>query len=355
MKSVEKAGIKGMQQKRNPFSIAAIDFFHDTENLRKEFGKLVNVRDPKRIVVVPSVSYGIANVAKNIRLKAGDKIIVAAEQFPSNYYPWQSLCAANNATLHVVAPPDELPSRGKLWNQRILEAIDAKTKLVALGHVHWADGTRFDLGEIRKRTRDAGALLIIDGTQSVGALPFDVEKFQPDALVCAGYKWLMGPYSIGLAYYGGYFDRGTPVEENWINREHSEDFTGLVNYQTHYQPGALRYEVGEHSNFILVPMMLEALKHINQWGPENVQAYCRKISAPTIKRLKDEDFWIEDEDYRGHHLFGIRFPEGTSLPEIREKIKKRKISVSFRGDALRVSPNVYNDQNDFEKLFDALH
>ena len=199
-----------------------------------------------------------------------------------------------------------------------------------------------------------GSLLIIDGTQSVGALPFDVQKIQPDALICGGYKWLMGPYSMGLAYYGEYFDDGKPVEENWMNRLYSENFTGLVNYQSNYQPGSLRYEVGEHSNFILVPMMLEALKQINRWQPENIQHYCKKISGSFIDKLKDAGFWIEDEPDRGAHLFGVRFPAHVSIDAVKEKIKKKKISVSFRGDSMRVAPNVYNDAKDFERLLEAL-
>jgi len=158
----------------------------------------------------------MATVARNLGIKPGEKIIVAAEQFPSNYFPWQRIAQENSAEVIVVAPPAELVSRGKIWNDRILDAIDSTTRAVAIGNIHWADGTLFKLEEIRKRTRDVGALLIIDGTQSIGALPFDVMQIQPDALICAGYKWLLGPYSIGLAYYGEYFDNKQPIEENWI-------------------------------------------------------------------------------------------------------------------------------------------
>ena len=343
-----------MKEKRNPFAISAQDFFTETDELRVEFARLINVSHPKRIVVIPSVSYGLANVVKNVRLQPNDKIILVAEQFPSNYYPWHRMTLDTKATLQIVMPPDTLLSRGKKWNERILEAIDAHTKIVALGHVHWADGTRFDLEQIRRRTRDVGALLIIDGTQSVGAMPFDVQRIQPDALICAGYKWLMGPYSIGLAYYGEYFDGGIPVEESWINRLHSEDFTSLVNYESNYQPGSLRYEVGEHSNFILVPMMHEALKQINRWKPQEIQRHCQSISRGFIKDLRGAGFWVEEESQRGHHLFGIRFPKGFALEEVKARIKKRKISVSFRGDSMRVAPHVYNDASDFKRLFNAL-
>ena len=223
-----------------------------------------------------------------------------------------------------------------------------------MGNVHWADGTRFDLLQIRKRCNDVGSKLIIDGTQSVGALPFDLTRIKPDALVCAGYKWLMGPYSIGLAYYNESFDNGIPIEENWINRKLSEDFAGLVQYNNDYQSGALRYEVGERSNFILVPMMTEALKKINEWQPECIQSYCKAITSNGIERLHEAGFWIEDEKFRGQHLFGIRPPKGTLIDTVREKLKRKKISVSVRGNSLRVSPNVYNSQADFEKLVKVL-
>jgi selenocysteine lyase/cysteine desulfurase len=353
LKSVERAGVKGMQRKRNPFSVSPIDFFTDTELLRKEYAKLIQVSDPKQIVLVPSVSYGMANVMNNLEAKAGQNIVVAEEQFPSNYYPWHRASKELSLMLKVVAAPI-VAARAKVWNERILDAIDNQTKAVALGHVHWADGTLFDLEAIRKRTREVGALLIIDGTQSVGALPFDVSKIQPDALICGGYKWLMGPYSLGLAYYSDYFKEGKPLEENWINRLDSENFAGLVNYQNEYQPGALRYEVGEHSNFILVPMLLAAIKQLNQWKPENIQTYCHKISAKAIAQLRQADFWIEDESYRGKHLFGIRPPKIKDLDELKLKLQKAKISVSVRGNAIRVSPHVYNTEAEMLKLAKVL-
>ena len=234
LKSVEKAGLKGLRIKRNPGEISPEDFFKDSDLLRQEFANLINASNPKSIAIIPSVSYGIATVARNLGITRGEKIIVAADQFPSNYYPWERVAEENGANVLVVAPPAELSSRGKVWNERILDAIDNTTRAVAISNVHWADGTLFQLQEIRKRTREVGALLIVDGTQSIGALPFDVIQIQPDALICAGYKWLLGPYSIGLAYYGEYFDNMQPIEENWINRLNSEDFTQLVSYQSLY-------------------------------------------------------------------------------------------------------------------------
>jgi selenocysteine lyase/cysteine desulfurase len=350
LKKAEKAGIKALRLKRNPVNITPDDFFSGGELLREEYSKLLSISNPKRIAIIPSVSYGIASVAANIRIGKGDELIVAGDQFPSNYYSWERLCRDTGATLKIVKAPDDLDERGKNWNARILEAISKDTKVVALAHTHWTDGTKFDLEKIRKRTRDVDALLIIDGTQSVGALPFDFEKFQPDALICAGYKWLLGPYSIGLAYFGEYFENGKPIEESWMNRHNAEDFAGLVIYQSEYQPGALRYDVGEHSNFTLVPMMTQALEQLNRWKPENIQSYCKSITEKPLAILKSKGFWVEEEEYRGHHLIGLRLPGGMDLEKVKAALLKNKIYVSYRANAIRLAPNVYNDEADLDKF-----
>lgn len=354
LKSVEKAGIRALRMKRNPALISGEDFFTEGESLREAYAKLINVSDPKRIAIIPSVSYGISNAAANVKISKGQNIVVAAEQFPSNYYIWQRLCAEFHAELRVVQAPEDLKDRGKIWNERILEAIDSNTKAVAIAHTHWSDGTKFDLLSIRKRSRETNALLIVDGTQSVGALPFDVKEIQPDALVCAGYKWLLGPYSIALAYYGEYFDTGKPIEESWMNREKSEDFSQLVNYNENYQPGALRYDVGEHSNFIHVPMLKKGIEQLTKWGVANIQEYCHSITSKTVTILKHKGFWIEDELYRASHLIGLRLPEHIDLKKIQERLIRNKIYISFRGSAIRISPNVYNDEADLMRLTSTL-
>lgn len=354
LKVVEKAGIRGVRRKRNPADIRAEDFFTITQDLRAEFARLIHAPDPDRIAIIPSASYGLATVTKNLRIQKGENIVVAAEQFPSNYYPWQSLCKETGAELKVVSPDKSFQDRGKIWNAKFLETIGPKTRAVALAHTHWADGTLFDLGALRQRTKEVGAILVVDGTQSVGALPFDVTKFKPDALVCAGYKWLLGPYSIGLAYYSDYFNDGKPVEENWIHRLDSENFSGLVNYEPRYQPGALRFGVGEHSNFILAPMALKAIAQINRWGVENIQEYCRSITDASINTLREKGFLIEELPHRGSHLFGIRHSKRLDPEKLKERLNKFKVHVSVRGDAIRVSPHVYNDADDLNRLVKIL-
>lgn len=351
MKKVEKAGIKGMRIKRKPFHIGPNDFFHETETVRHLFSQLIDNDENERVVVIPAASYGLANVAHNLPFNDGE-IVIADEQFPSNVYPWSALIEKGFTLKTVPAPKSD--SRGENWNNDILNSIGEKTRVVAIGHVHWSDGTIFNLELIRKKLDEVGGLLIIDGTQSVGAMPFSVKKFRPDAVVCSGYKWLMGPYSIGLAYYGPAFDNGTPIEQNWINRVKSEDFTGLVKYEADYREKALRYEVGEHSNFILIPMIHQALKQILKWDPENIQSYCKQLTKEPLNELRELGFKIEDEKWRGHHLFGVRVPEQIAVADLKKQLDRYKVAVSTRGDAIRIAPHVYNDEMDMRKLLKAM-
>lgn len=351
-KKVEKAGIAGIHGKRKPFHISPEDFFTDADTLRMLFAQLVNVKDKNRCVIIPSVSYGMATVARNLKAGKGHNIVITGEQFPSNVYPWMEL-EKNGVELKFISAPDTVENRGEIWNERILDAIDENTKLVAMGHVHWADGTLFNLKSIRKKSREKGSLLVIDGTQSVGALPFDVQEFEPDALIVAGYKWLMGPYSIGMAYYGPAFDNGLPLEENWINRKESENFDDLINYKHQYQPAALRYEVGEHSNFILVPMLIAGLKQLLQWTPAGIQEYCGELISPFLDEIEKYGGSIEDHEFRGNHLIGIRY-EKLNTERAKKAFKANKVSVSMRGQSIRIAPHVYNDERDMRRLLKAL-
>lgn len=354
LKRVEKAGVEGIKSKRNPWNTTPDDFFRDSNKLRSLFAELVNAARPNDIAIMPAVSYGLAVMAKNIDPKKGSKIIIAGEQFPSNVYAWKQYCKQHKCELEVVDPPAEFNNRGKGWNQRILETIDSETLLVALGNVHWTDGTLFDLKEIGKQVRHNNAYFVIDGTQSVGALPFDVQEVQPDALICAGYKWLMGPYSMTLGYFSPRIQEGIPLEEGWIVRKNSEDFSGLIDYEDDYQPGAQRFDVGERSNFILVPMMIEALKQILEWKPSNIQSYCKTLTSELVQNLPEYGYQIEHSDWRRNHMFGIRLPQNIPIKTLQQKFNERNIHVSVRGSAVRISPNVYNDETDVAVLHDVL-
>jgi selenocysteine lyase/cysteine desulfurase len=350
---VQEAGFEGIRRKADPSEIHARHFFEESDELRGQFARLIGDLDPTRVAIIPAVSYGIATVARNTRCRPGQNVVIAGEQFPSNVYSWRSLCRREGMTLRTIRAPDS-ERRAQEWNAALLDAIDSDTAVVALPQVHWTDGTRFDLVCIGERARRLGAAFVVDASQSLGSYPFDVKKVQPDALVCAGYKHLLGPYSLSLAWFGPRYDEGEPIEENWIGRMASEDFRGLIDYRDEYQPGAIRYDVGERSNFILLPMLVAALEQILEREPARIQEYCAHLMRPVIAEARELGFRVEDEEWRGSHLFGLRTPPGLDLAELNVALQRRNVSASLRGSALRVSPNVYNDEADADALLTVL-
>lgn len=349
----EAAGLRGLRRKRLPSRIRPSDFFDESNRVRTLFAEVIGAPDPQRIALMPSVSYGMATVAQNADLAAGQNIVIVEEQFPSNVYVWQRLAEKTGVTLRVVPVPHGA-ERGRRWNERLIDAIDHHTGLVAVAPVHWSDGTRFDLERVGTRARDVGATFVVDGTQSVGALPFDVQAIQPDALVCAAYKWLFGPYGLALAYLGARFDDGIPLEETWIGRQGSEDFSGLTEYVDAYQSGVARFDVGQRSNPVLLPMMIAALEQLLIWGVARIQAYCERLTGELVETARGLGYAVEPSAWRGAHLFGLRLPEGVSIEALRARLDERQVIVSMRGSALRISPNVYNDEADVAALADVL-
>ncbi len=352
--SVEEAGIRGIRAKRFPVDITPADFFAGADTARALFASLIHAADPQRVAILPAVSYGIAAAARNTPVQAGQNLVLAEGQFPSNALIWRRLARERGAEVRTIGAPDRTLGRSREWTARILDAIDADTAAVALAPVHWTDGTRFDLAAIGERARAQGAALVIDGTQAVGAMPFDIREAGADALVCAAYKWLLGPYSLAFGWFGPRYDQGIPLEEAWLARAESDDFRNLVTYRDEYRPAAARYDVGGRSNFVLMPMAIAALEQLLEWGVPEMEGYCGRLTAELFESLDELGFEADDEEGRAAHIFGLRAPAGLDNAALKAELDRRAIYVSLRGSAVRVSPNVYNTPADIAALRTAL-
>lgn len=357
-KAVEQAGVDAIQQfSPSIHQIRPDDFFERAWVVRELFDQLINSQDKERLAIIPSVSYAMAVVARNLYrksgLRAGQHILLLGEEFPSDVYAWSRVCKELSLTIVTVPMPDS-EAVGREWNARILEAINEDTALVVMPHVHWQYGIKFEIEKIAERARTVNALVAIDGTQSVSALDFDVQKVKPDMLVCAAYKWLMGPYGMGLAYFGEFFDGGIPLEESWMARQESNLFYKLTEYQENYRPKAYRYNVGEHSHFIQMPMLEVALREKLAWGCDSIQAHCQSLWQQPVQKLAKLGVQFEPEAERAHHLVGIRLPASTDVVKVQQALEARKVIVAARGQGIRVSPHLYNTDADMNALVEAL-
>jgi selenocysteine lyase/cysteine desulfurase len=342
------AGERGLARKAQPWTITPDDFFSGSEAVRTRFAGLIHAA-PDDVAFAPAVSYGMAQAAANITLSRAQTIVTLAEQFPSNVYPWMALAERTGAQFVSVPRPDDDD-----WTAALLAAINSATGVVAVPHCHWTDGGRVDLEAVGAACRRVGAILCVDGTQSVGALPFDVKRIEPDYLAVATYKWLLGPYSLGFLYVAPRHQSQQPIEHNWIARRGSQDFAGLVNYQREFQDGARRFDVGERSNFALMPVVDASLKLIAEWTVPRILATLARRTDAIAARARAE-FGIDSvpSDRRAGHYLGLRFRGGipSDLPA---HLAAEHVYVSVRGAAMRVTPHVWTTDADVERLFVVL-
>lgn len=347
MKPAVEAGEAGIRGKARPWTIRPADFFPGPDQARALFARLIGA-SADEIAIVPSVSYGIATAARNLDAPAGSRILLLDEQFPSNVYAWRELAARTGARVDSVPRPADDD-----WTAAILERIGEDVSVAALPNNHWTDGGLIDLERVGAALREAGAALVLDVTQSLGALPLDVRRVKPDFLVCGTYKWLLGPYSLGFLYVDPKYHGGEPLEHNWIARAGSEDFTGLVNYRDDFQPGARRFDVGEVSNFALMPQASAAMRQILDWGVENIQATLTARTGDIAARARGMGIDSVFQGLRAGHFLGLRFEGG--VPEgLGARLAAEKIHISVRGASMRVTPHLYNNDEDIERFFDAL-
>jgi selenocysteine lyase/cysteine desulfurase len=347
LRAAREAGQAALARKSTPWRIAASDFFDESEEARGLFAELISA-DADGVAVIPAASYGLSLAAANLPLKAGQRIVLLEDQFPSNVYTWRDLAERSGGSVDVVARPSDFD-----WTRELLERIDERTAIVAVPNCHWTDGSLVDLVRVGERARAVGAALVVDATQSLGALPLDVREIQPDFLVGATYKWLLGPYSLGFVYVAPQHRMGRPLELNWIAREHSEDFAGLVNYRDSFQPGARRYDVGERSNFALMPVAKVALRQILDWRVEEIVATLGDLTAQIRNETARLGFQPIPSVQCASHMIGLRseVPLPSDLPA---RLASANIFVSVRGNSIRVSPHLYNTAADVDRLVSAL-
>jgi selenocysteine lyase/cysteine desulfurase len=344
---VSAAFAAGAAFKQQPWTYRPADFFTPAEAFRERAAQICG-SNADSVAIVPSVSYGLAIAARNLPLRAGQQIIVLADQFPSNLYVWRDRAAETGA--EIITVQREV---GAAWTDAVLGAINNDTAIVAVPNCHWADGGLVDLVAVGKACRAVGAALVLDLTQSLGAMPFDVKSVQPDFMVCACYKWLMGPYSIGMLYVAPKYHDGQPIEFGWINRAGSEDFSRLVDYRDDFQPGARRFDMGERSNTPALMGASAAIDMLLAWDVDSIAATLARKTQIIADAAQSIGLLAFALDIRAPHFLSLGFP--GDVPEgLMDKLASENVFVSLRSRSLRVTPHVYNDDADGEKLIAVL-
>ena len=347
LRSVRAAGEAALVQRGRPWTITADHWFSDVERLRSSIARLIN-GSPEGVALVPASSYGLSVAARNLHAGPGDRVLVLDQEFPSSYYTWRRFAARTGSDLVEV---DRQPSQR--WVDAVLAALDERTAVVVVPNVHWTNGGWVDLHAVKVRAGDVGAALVVDASQSLGAVPLDIESLRPDFVVSVGYKWQLGAVGVSYLYVDERHRSGEPLEENWALRVGADDFAALVDYQDEYQPGARRFDMGQRPSFGLVPMAIAAIDQLLAWGVPDIAEALGRVTDEIAERARALGLAPPARDERGPHILGLELPP-DAMDRVAGALARNGVVVSVRGRSLRIAPHLHTSTADIDRLVDAL-
>jgi selenocysteine lyase/cysteine desulfurase len=318
---------------------ACADFlawFDDMDRLRASCARLVN-GEATDIAFVPSAAAGLALLIQGLDWKAGDEVLTLENEFPNQIYA--SAALSRTGAVHRVVP----------WEQ-FHESVNERTRLVALSTVNYATGFRPPVEEVARFLERRGALLYLDGTQSVGALRIDVQEVRPAVLSVDAYKWLMAPNGAGFVYVSPRLRPSlAPTVVGWRSDRNWRQVDCLNHGVPEFAESAEKYEGG------WIPLApLYGMGATVDWelelGPEAIEARVLELAGKTRAMLSGLGAEVNRDESQ---IVTAWFPDRDAAALARV-LKEKRILVSARHGRLRVSPHFYNNEEDLERLRAAL-
>ena len=319
----------------------------ECERVRRRVAELLGARRNHEVAFVGNTSEGLSAVAWGLDWRPGDNVVGPEPEFPSDVYPWMSLEELGVEYRRV-------PERdGRVAPEDLVAAMDERTRVVAVSWVQYASGHRLPLEPLAAACRDAGALLVLDAIQGVGALALDVEAAGVDVCALASHKWLLGPEGLGIFYVSDRVVEGLrPTRHGWRSVARAFEWGGIDPTPA---TGALRFEAGTlnvygiHALGASVDLLLEL-------GRQPVEGRVLALARRVADGLASRGFALAEAHRSPGETSGIVAGAHPDRPahELTKGLAERGLAVAHRAGRLRVSPHVYNTEAEIDRLLDAL-
>ncbi len=305
-----------------------LNWFGDADRLRALLARLIHA-SPSDIAFAPSAAHALSTVVAGLKLSPGDTILTLEHEFPNQLY---------QPNLREVSWEDFYPS------------IDSSVKLVAISEVNYATGFRPPLAEVSAFLNKRGIPLYVDGTQSLGALTFDVTQTPVDVYAVHGYKWLISPTGAGFFYISPEFRRRiAPSVVGWRSHHDWRNVDNLHHSSPVFSESAEKYEGGGLPNALLYAMEA-SVQLLLDTGPEAIEARVLDLARNLSERLKELGAAIA---HPGSQIVAATFP-GRDPSHIARALLERRIVVAARHGHLRISPHFYNTAGDLDSFLAGL-
>ena len=306
-----------------------LSWFNDMDELRALIGQLINCR-PSDLAFTTNACSALSLFMSGIEWRAGDKVVTLSDEFPNQYYYANSL-----------------RERGvELVEQAEISELPPQTRAVLVSTVNYMNGYRPDVAAICKLAHANGALVYVDGTQSLGALRFDVGAVQPDMFAVDGYKWLLCPNGATFFYISPELRRSlAPAVIGWRSDEGWRSVDDLNHGIPKFPEAAERYE-GGMLNFPSLYGMAESIRMFLEIGPDRIEERVLGLAGQTADILRGKGAEIQHE---GSIIVAARWRD-RDASGLALQLAEKKVVVAARHGNLRVSPHFYNDESDLRAL-----
>jgi selenocysteine lyase/cysteine desulfurase len=347
----QEAGRAAVGRKGTPWTLAATFASEQHERARLAAARLINA-DPPDIALIPSVSYGVATAAKLLTIDRGTRVIVLENDHSSPVLEWQTRAEAQGFAVETVRSPDDGD-----WTSAILAAIErsgaSPVSLASISSVHWSDGGLIDVEKVGAALRQRGAKFLVDATQGAGVLAMDVRHLDPDFVIFPTYKWLLGPYGRAFLYIARRHLSGVPLEQTSAGRRNVRAENEVYFTDLRYVADARRFDMGERDHFISMEMASIGMEMMAEWGASAVAQRLLMLTERIAEGFRGIGVSVPDPRFRAPHILSLAFKEGMPAGLI-EGLATEGIYVAPRLGRMRVSPHVYNDEDDADRFVAAL-
>jgi selenocysteine lyase/cysteine desulfurase len=345
------AGRAAVLRKGTPWKLAASFAGEQHERARSAAARLINA-DPAEVALIPSISYGVAIAAKLLTIDRGTRVIVLENDHSSPVLEWRTRADAQGFAIETVRQPDDGD-----WTSAVLEAIErpgaSPVSLASISSVHWSDGGLIDVEKVGAALRQRGARFLIDATQSAGVLPLDVRQLDPDFVIFPTYKWLLGPYGRAFLYVAKRHQDGIPLEQTSAGRRNVRAENAVYFADLAYVADARRFDMGERDHFVSMEMASIGMEMMAEWGAAAVAQRLGMLTQGIAEGLRGNGVNLPDPRFRTPHILSLGFKDGMPAGLV-EGLAAEGVYVAPRLGRLRVSPHVYNDEEDVERFVAAL-
>ncbi len=327
------------------------DWVKSVESMRASAARMIGAH-PDEIALIGNTTAGISLVAEGIDWRPGDNVVTLADEFPSNVYPWFNLADRGVETRRV-----KTDISGRLDIERLAEACDERTRVVTVSWIGFATGYRHDVQRIAQVTHEHGALMFLDAIQGLGTFPLDVNETGIDFLAADGHKWLLGPEGAGIAYIRReQLEKLQPLGVGWHSVMPGQDYTHI---ELNLRPSAARYEGGSQNNAGMLALGA-SLELLTGLGIESVAAAVLDITDRACERLTEIGAKIVSDrrpDHRGGEqrsgIVAFEMP-GHDPMALKRHAMRQQVVFGCRAGRLRISPHAYNNEEDLDRLIEAL-